>query len=154
QLVQFFGTVRIAETGANLGEIGQGDVASGVDWKIELGCRQLIEYPLCCLIEAEIACDQSQTRTPSRGFRIFFGDKLPNQRSNLGEAPLLAASSEHLHAIDAGCDLGLKLLRGLERAFRQALGCREIAVQNRPHRIGAGYEILETAGKLSFVQQL
>jgi hypothetical protein len=115
--------------------------------------RQLIEYPLCFLLKAKIACDQGQTRAPSRGFRVF-GDKLPNERSNLGEAPLLAASGKHLHAIDAGCDLALKLARNLERSFRQALSCREIAVQNRAHRIGAGYYILVIVGKLSFVQQL
>jgi hypothetical protein len=33
-----------------------------------------------------------------------------------------------LHAIDAGCDLALKVVRDLERSFRQALGRREIAV--------------------------
>ena len=99
--------------------------------------RQLIEYPLCFLLEAKIACDQGQTRAPSRRFRVF-GDKPPNERSHLGEAPLLAASGKHLHAIDAGCDLALKLVRDLERSFRQALGRREIAVQNRPHRTGAG----------------
>jgi hypothetical protein len=76
-------------------------------------------------------------KTPSRGFRVF-GDKLPNERSNLGEAPLLAARGKHLHPIDAGCDLGLNLPRDLERSFRQTLGRREIAVQNRPHRTGAG----------------
>src|SRR5262249_39778213 len=148
----FLCTVRVAETGANLGEIGQRDVAFGVHWKIELRGCQLIEYPLCFLLESKIACDQDQTRAPSRGFRIFFGDKLPNQRSNLGEAPLLAASGEHLHAIDAGCGLALKLVRDLERSFSQALGRREIAVQDRPHRTCAGYYIPVTAGK--FVQHL
>jgi hypothetical protein len=115
--------------------------------------RQLIEYPLCFLLEAKIACDQGQTRAPSRGFRVF-SDKPPNERSNLGEAPLLAASGKHLHATDAGCDLGLNLvLRDLERSFRQALGRREIAAQNRHHRTGAGHYI-RPAGKLSFVEQL
>src|SRR5262249_9515259 len=75
-------------------------------------------------------------------------------RSNLGEAPLLAANSKHLHPIDAGCDLGLYLLRDPERSFRQALGSREIAAQNRPHRAGADQYILSTAGKMGFVQQL
>src|SRR5262249_39965875 len=110
-----------------------------------------IEYPLCCLLEAKIACYQGQTRAPSPGFRVF-GNKPPNERSNLGEAPLLAANSKHLHPIDAGCDLGLYLLRDLERSFRQALGRREIAVQNSPHRTGAGSYVPITSG--NFVQQL
>src|SRR5262249_58487160 len=101
---------RIAQEGAHLSEVchaGEPEAILGYVGKIV--CGELFECGPRLPLAAEFTIDQRQSWAPGRRCPMLL-HKMPDDRCELLQTPLLSAQGEHLHAKGSVYTLGLEPL--------------------------------------------
>src|ERR1019366_8369469 len=88
----------VSEEGGGLRDIGERRATLGVTRHLEPGFRQLSQTALRRLLKTELGGDQRKSRQPRRLVWVFINKALHDRR-HFRKPALLAANSEHLHAI-------------------------------------------------------
>ena len=126
---------RIAEPGADLGQVGDAGDADRVvgQARIVVG-GQVVEHPARGLARAQLAVQDRQPGLPGPRHRLLLQEALEH-RGHFSQPPLVAAQREHLHAEHAGGVGAVEAVAAAQRLQRQLFAVGEAALVGGDHRL-------------------